>query len=192
MSEPRMDGIVTGVRPPMLAFQGILHSFFDGLDAGEGIVLAFTSANAGEGVSHVSRLVRSQLSASCEGSTHYVSSHQLYHDGRSGSGGRRDGYAKNGEWKSRGAWEEWRHRVSNLRACHRYSIIDCPSVSTSSDALTLAPHVDGIVVVVAANETRKAQIANVERQIQMVNGKILGYVLNKRKYMVPDWLYKLL
>ena len=47
-----------------------------------------------------------------------------------------------------------------------------------------------IVVVVAANETHKTQIANVERQIQMVNGKILGYLLNKRKYMVPDWLYK--
>jgi hypothetical protein len=46
------------------------------------------------------------------------------------------------------------------------------------------------VVVVAANGTHKAQIANVERQIHMVNGKILGFLLNKRKYMVPDWLYK--
>ena len=80
--------------------------------------------------------------------------------------------------------------MSKLRARYRYSIIDCPALSASSDALSLAPHLDGIVVVVAANETHKSQIANVERQIQMVNGKILGFLLNKRKYMVPDWLYK--
>ena len=49
---------------------------------------------------------------------------------------------------------------------------------------------DGIVIVVAANETHKNQIANAERQIQMVNGTILGFLLNKRKYMVPDWLFK--
>ena len=80
--------------------------------------------------------------------------------------------------------------MSRIRARYRYSIIDCPALSTSSDVLSLAPHLDGVVVVVAANETHKAQIANVERQIQMVNGKILGYLLNKRKYMVPDWIYK--
>jgi hypothetical protein len=176
----------------MLAFQGILHSFFDRLDAGEGIVIAFTSANAGEGVTYVSKSVRSQLSESCEGSAHYLPSQQLHRDGWTGGLDWRDGFAKNGDRKPRGAWEDWRHKVKSLRSRYRYSIIDCPSLSAGSDALSLAPHVDGVVVVVAANETRKAQIANIERQIQMVNGKIIGYVLNKRKYMVPDWLYKFL
>ena len=59
-------------------------------------------------------------------------------------------------------------------------------VRVSSSQRTVRP----VVVVVAANGTHKAQIANVERQIHMVNGKILGFLLNKRKYMVPDWLYK--
>ena len=88
------------------------------------------------------------------------------------------------------AWEDWRNKVTKLRSRYRYSIIDCPSLSASSDALSLAPHMDGIVIVVAANETHKNQIANAERQIQMVNGTILGFLLNKRKYMVPDWLFK--
>jgi len=91
---------------------------------------------------------------------------------------------------ARTVWEDWRGKVNLLRARYRYSIVDCPSLAVSGDALSLAPHLDGIVVVVAANQTHKTQVANVERQIQMVNGKILGYLLNKRKYMVPDWLYK--
>ena len=65
-----------------------------------------------------------------------------------------------------------------LRARYRYSIIDCPALSARSDALSLAPHLDGIVMVVAANDTHKAQIANAERQIHMVNGKVLGFLLN--------------
>jgi hypothetical protein len=183
-------------KEPDLAFQGILHSVFQRLESGEGVAIAFTSANSGEGVSYVSNKIASQLSASSSGSALHLSSTELCGGNwPGGPGGPKvpkwlDGFATDKEMASKPAWEDWRGKVANLRSLYRYSIIDCPAISTSGDALSLAPHLDGIVVVVAANDTHKAQIANVERQIQMVNGKILGYVLNKRQYVVPDWLYK--
>jgi hypothetical protein len=185
-----LNSILPVENEPHLAFQGILHSVYDRLESGEGVAIAFTSASSGEGVSYVSKKIASQLSASSSGSALYLSSAQLCGDSWSDGASRLDGCATNDERGSRTAWEDWRSKVTRLRACYRYSIIDCPSLSASSDALSLAPHMDGIVIVVAANDTHKAQIANVERQIQMVNGKILGFLLNKRKYMVPDWLFK--
>jgi Mrp family chromosome partitioning ATPase len=178
-----LNSILTAEKEQDLAFQGILHSAFHRLESGEGVVIAFTSATSGEGVTYVSNKIASQLSTSSSGSAIYLSSADLRGGAWSGGPMREGAVPKI-------AWEDWRGRVANLRARYRYSIIDCPSLSTGSDALSLAPHMDGIVIVVAANETHKAQVANAERQIQMVNGKVLGYLLNKRKYMVPDWLFK--
>lgn len=186
----QVNSILTADKEPNLAFQGILHSFFHRLDSGEGVAIAFTSANAGEGVSYVSSKIASQLSASCSGSAVYLSSAQLCDESWGGRTSRLDSFTPGETFVSRTPWEDWRTKVSKIRSRYRYSIIDCPALSASSDVLSLAPHLDGIVVVVAANQTHKSQIANVERQIHMVNGKILGYLLNKRKYMVPDWLYK--
>jgi hypothetical protein len=167
-----------------------LHSCFHRLESEEGVAIAFTSASAGAGVSYVSGKIASQLSASCSGSSLYLSSAQLCDESWGGRTSRLEGFATGETFVPRTPWEDWRTKVNMIRSRYRYSIIDCPALSTNSDVLSLAPHLDGIVVVVAANETHKTQIANVERQIQMVNGKILGYLLNKRKYMVPDWLYK--
>jgi Mrp family chromosome partitioning ATPase len=188
MSDPSVNSILTADKEPNLAFQGILHSVFHRFDPAEGIAIAFTSASPGEGVSFVSNKIASQLSANGSQSAFYGSSTQLCGESWSGKGWL-DG-AKNRGTGPKNTWEDWRSTVTWLRSCYRYSIIDCPSLATRSDVLSLAPHLDGIVVVVAANETHKAQVLNVERQIHMVNGKLLGYVLNKRKYMVPDWLYK--
>jgi Mrp family chromosome partitioning ATPase len=184
-----LSSIFAADREPNLGFQGILHSVFQRLETGEGIVIAFTSANPGEGVTYVSNRIASQLSDSGSGA-HHLSSAELVVESWPGGPSRFDGFAKNDQIAPRTAWEDWRSKVTQLRSRYRYSIVDCPSLAVSSDVLSLAPHVDGIVVVLAANDTHKAQAANVERQIQMVNGKVLGYVLNKRKYMVPDWLYK--
>lgn len=182
-------GLALDVRPN-LAFQSILQSLFQIPDRKDGIAIAFTSANSGEGVSYVSEQIAFQLSASRPQSTAYLSAEQLARSAAERPTMQRHGSVAVAEPATRLTWDDWRESVSQLRARHRYSIIDCPSLSTGSEVLSLAPHLDGIVIVVAANSTHKTQVANVERQIQMVNGKVLGLVLNKRQYPVPNWLYK--
>jgi Mrp family chromosome partitioning ATPase len=59
----------------------------------------------------------------------------------------------------------------------------------AQDVLRLAPLVDGIVLVIEANRTKREQMLYAERAIEAAKGKILGHVLNKRTYVVPDWLY---
>jgi hypothetical protein len=80
--------------------------------------------------------------------------------------------------------------VDALRVSFDNILIDCRPVSTSPDAAVLASSVDGIVVVVEAGRARRDEILNAQRVVKLSGGNFLGFVLNKRRYPVPDWLYK--
>lgn len=85
------------------------------------------------------------------------------------------------------------HRLSCIKALRwnfDYVLVDCASLQVSADAMTLAPLVDGIAVVVQAGQTRRDQIHRAQRTIEQADGKFLGFVLNQRRYPVPGWLYR--
>ena len=80
--------------------------------------------------------------------------------------------------------------VDALRVSFDNILIDCGSVKNSTDAALLGSSVDGVVIVVNAGESRRDEILNSQRMIETAGGKFLGFVLNKRRYPVPEWLYK--
>ena len=80
--------------------------------------------------------------------------------------------------------------VDALRVSFDNILIDCGSVTNSTDAAMLGSSVDGVVIVVNAGESRRDEILNSQRMIETAGGKFLGFVLNKRRYPVPEWLYK--
>ena len=80
--------------------------------------------------------------------------------------------------------------VDALRVSFDNILIDCRSLKLSSEAAVLGSSVDGVAVVVAAGQTRRDEILNAQRTIEQAGGKFLGFVLNKRRYPVPEWLYR--
>ena len=81
-------------------------------------------------------------------------------------------------------------RIEALRLTFPNILIDCRSLKVSAEAAVLAASVDGVVVVVEAGRTRRDEIRNAQRTIEMAQGNFLGTILNKRRYPVPEWLYK--
>ena len=77
-----------------------------------------------------------------------------------------------------------------LRWNFDYVLIDCAPPAASSEAITLAPLVDGASVVVKAGQTRRGQIQRCQQTIEGAGGNFLGFILNQRQYPVPDWLYR--
>lgn len=88
-----------------------------------------------------------------------------------------------------GSWQYRRDCINLLRAEFDYTIIDCPSLGESGDLLSIAPFVEGAILVVEANRTRRDQPRQAERCINAAGGTLLGYVLNKQTREVPRWLY---
>jgi Mrp family chromosome partitioning ATPase len=80
--------------------------------------------------------------------------------------------------------------VDALRVSFDNILIDCGAMKDSTDAAMLASQVDGVVIVVDAGESRREEILNSQRMIETAGGNLLGFVLNKRRYPVPEWLYK--
>ena len=71
-------------------------------------------------------------------------------------------------------------------------LIDSSPASVTADSLALCETVDGIVLVVEAENTRSAVAKKVRDQILMQEGNLLGMVFTKRKLYIPNILYKLL
>lgn len=82
------------------------------------------------------------------------------------------------------------NNLQTLRFAFDYILLDCPALSASDAASFLAPETDGVMVVVEADSTKREQILNAKQTIERADGNLLGFILNKRQYAVPDWLYK--
>jgi hypothetical protein len=191
-------------------FQGLIYNVLQQprADADRGIVLGFTSAQPGEGVTHVVRALANELGAHAPervarvdlaylqtGALPFSGSTALtvksVQDDRLETQEGAFNVSKSGlQLNWHGSREHRRDRISGLRSHFDYVLIDCPSLRTSGDVLGIAPLVDGVLLVVEANRTQTNQVLHAERQIEAAGGLIRGHILNKRKYFVPNWLYR--
>lgn len=78
----------------------------------------------------------------------------------------------------------------NLRDRFDLVIIDAPPATQFSDGLALVRQADGVFLVFEAERTRWPVALSVKEKIIKQGGNILGVVFNKRRYYIPDWLYK--
>jgi Mrp family chromosome partitioning ATPase len=62
-------------------------------------------------------------------------------------------------------------------------------LNTYADGVTIARLADGIVLVLEANATRREAASKVTENLRAAQVKILGAVLNKRTYPIPESLY---
>jgi hypothetical protein len=205
---PRPDEILNSA-----TYQTLLYTVFQKPRDQEtgGMVVALTSCNRGEGVTYITRQLAHELGRCDSTSVACVNVNflrRLYEPtieairntlsrsaSKFGANSRDSGAGGNSLVKTerRGPWEgSWQYRrecIELLRSEFQHTIIDCPTLAHSGDLLSVAPFVDGVILVVEANRTRREQTKQAEQAITAAGGQLLGYILNKRTYEVPHWLY---
>lgn len=80
-------------------------------------------------------------------------------------------------------------RVAELRAEFDYVLIDLPPVNLFADAVTLGQLTDGVILVLGANSTRREAARKAKETIEASGLKLLGAVLNKRTFPIPQAIY---
>lgn len=70
-------------------------------------------------------------------------------------------------------------------------VVDAPSADRSDAALALAPLMDAVVLVVAAESTGADAASALRQEIQAVGGRIAGVVLNRTAWNPPGFLRRL-
>jgi capsular exopolysaccharide synthesis family protein len=85
--------------------------------------------------------------------------------------------------------ERMRSRFAELRKEFDFVLIDAPPLTRYSDAVALGHLTDGLILVLEANSTRREAAVQVSENLRAANIKILGAVLNKRTFPIPETLY---
>ncbi len=79
---------------------------------------------------------------------------------------------------------------TQLRAAYDEVVLDMPSTAQSRIGLMVASQCDGVIVVVEAERTRAPVVEAMVKSLRAVRANLLGTVLNKRRYYLPESVYR--
>ena len=68
--------------------------------------------------------------------------------------------------------------------------IDIPAILEYPEGLVLSQMCDAVILVVQAGKTKWKVVEEAKNRLERSQVKILGGVLNRRNFFIPDWLYK--
>ncbi|HXV64081.1 MAG TPA: CpsD/CapB family tyrosine-protein kinase [Vicinamibacteria bacterium] len=88
--------------------------------------------------------------------------------------------------------QRFRDDALSLPGRYKWAIADMPPVTVYADALNWASNADGAIIVLRAEHTRWEVATKAKQILDSYGIRILGAVLNRRKYHIPDSVYKLL
>ena len=85
--------------------------------------------------------------------------------------------------------EALRARMTELRSEFDYVLIDTPPANLYADCLTLGPLADGTILVLQSNASRREAALKAKESFENAHVRLLGAVLNKRTFPIPQNLY---
>ena len=80
--------------------------------------------------------------------------------------------------------------LEELKNKYDFILIDSLPAITSPDSIAISRYTDGVVLVVEAERTRRQVVENVKNKIARNGGNIIGIVFNKRKFYIPQSVYR--
>jgi protein-tyrosine kinase len=80
--------------------------------------------------------------------------------------------------------------MDDLTSRFDYVVIDAPPVLSAPESLCIAANVDVVVLVLKSGVTRREIARKTIEKIEEAEGKVIGIVLNRRKYYIPERMYK--
>lgn len=79
---------------------------------------------------------------------------------------------------------------NNLRERISFTVVDTPAASRSPDGLVISSLADLVVLVVEAESTRVPVVNDLRDLIQSRGANLAGVVLNKRRFYIPESIYR--
>lgn len=68
--------------------------------------------------------------------------------------------------------------------------IDSEPIINSAHAQSISSQADGVIMVAEAKKTRLEDLTEAKIHLQNNGARLIGNFLNRRKYVIPQWLYK--
>lgn len=81
-------------------------------------------------------------------------------------------------------------RIAELREDFDHLLIDTPPMNLCTDAALLGQLADGVVLVIGSSSTRREAARMAKEELDAAGVKVLGAVLNRRTYPMPEAIYR--
>lgn len=96
------------------------------------------------------------------------------------------------EWPTVLTSSRMRTRISELRENFDHVIFYAAPVGRFPDAMLLGQLVDGIILIIEADHTKRQEARRAKETIESANVRLLGAVLDNRKFPIPESIYRYL
>jgi Mrp family chromosome partitioning ATPase len=80
--------------------------------------------------------------------------------------------------------------LAKLRMRFAYIVMDVSPILSFSEGIQFSRKVDGVVLVVRSGHTKRELARRAVELLDDAGAKVLGTVLNRRKYFIPSFIYE--
>jgi hypothetical protein len=80
--------------------------------------------------------------------------------------------------------------LSHVRREFEYSVVEGRAAAESNEAMAMAQFADGLILVLSAQNTRRATARTIKEAIEGSRARLIGTVLSDRAFPIPDALYR--
>ena len=80
--------------------------------------------------------------------------------------------------------------LGELRREFEYSIVEGPPAGEANETTAMAQFADGIILVLAAQQTRRIAALRIKETLEGVHARLLGTVLSDRVFPIPEGIYR--
>ncbi len=83
-----------------------------------------------------------------------------------------------------------RSLASELTQRFDYVLFDTGAVLSNAETSMVAAGVDGVILIVRSGKTKREVLMKAEKLIRFSGGRVIGSVLNRREFPIPEAIYK--
>ncbi len=80
--------------------------------------------------------------------------------------------------------------INAIREMYDYILIDTSAVMEAPETPIIGSYATGTVIVVQSGKTKREVIKRAMLMIQKLDGRFIGTVLNRKKYYIPEFIYR--
>jgi len=85
---------------------------------------------------------------------------------------------------------EFSNFLKEAKTHYSFVLLDSAPALRSGQTRNISSKVDGVIVVAEANRTRWQVVSELKRQLERNEARLLGTFLNKRRFVIPKWVYR--
>ncbi|HUV37298.1 MAG TPA: CpsD/CapB family tyrosine-protein kinase [Patescibacteria group bacterium] len=71
-----------------------------------------------------------------------------------------------------------------------YVLVDTSAILEAPETSIIGSYMDGVVLVIYAGRTKREVLKRAMGMVEKLDGKFIGSVLNKKKYYIPEFIYR--